>query len=151
MRKIDYRARRSMHVVHTYGGYPVRFAWFQSRNTLTSRYIEARIKKTDALCGRTYSSAIDSILCFPAFRADTPFFARWTKNNKQPKTHHHLWQSPPSCIFERLTRWQEVATRDPRVLNASYVLELQHRDDKIIKKSVTLLWLGYKDYSVNLI
>lgn len=88
MRKIDYRVRRSMYVVCT--GYPVRFAWFQSRNTLTSRYIEARIKKTDALCGRMYSSAIDSILCFPAFRADMPSFARWTKNNKQSKTHHHL-------------------------------------------------------------
>jgi len=47
-------------------------------------------KKTDALCGRMYSSAIDSILRFSAFRIDILFFARWTKNNKQPKTRAYL-------------------------------------------------------------
>lgn len=46
-------------------------------------------KKTDALCGHMYSSAIDSILRFPAFRADNMPF-QWTKNNKQPKIRHHL-------------------------------------------------------------
>ncbi|EGI59445.1 hypothetical protein G5I_12350 [Acromyrmex echinatior] len=39
-----------------------------------------------------HSSVIDSILCFSAFRIDMPFFARWTKNNKQPKTR------PPTAV-----------------------------------------------------